>query len=501
MADILIDATTIITMDPQRRIISDGAVAIEGDHIVDVGPSSQLRSKHRAKMIIEGRNTIVIPGLVDLYAHSGGAMLKSLGEGIDGAAWRNMLDDVAFRHATSRWWYVESQLHAIERLRNGCTMMLSQPGVSHARMDNLLYARQTQKAFEDLGIRARVIAGIARAPWPQTYRDYIDGRWVARQVDIDECFSNIEQLIREAKQRPSPLVDYCTGASRIGNPNPVDPMYTPEQAKYVEQQSHRLREIMDRYDVGYWVHAYGNAIEYAYDHDLGLLTSKSILSHCTGISRRSIGILADTQTRVNHCPRARRIISYRQDCPLVELLEAGVTVGLGGDAPYIDRSGDPFLDMQEVIRLQRHRFGDATVIPPGKALEMATIDAHRALHLDDVLGSVEAGKKADLVLVNAYTARLWPLTMPVHQLVYFGSGADVKHVIVNGQQVVRDGRVTLVDEAALLAEAAEEMARLMSIKELGLRELAALSPRTWGHARPSDGPIVPAPRWTMPDHF
>lgn len=501
MADMLITSATIITMDASRRILSDGAVAIEGDRIVAVGLTSDVVSKHQAATVIDGRNTVVIPGLVDLYAHSGGSLLKCLGELIDGAVWRDLLDDIAFRNATPHFWRVDSLVHAVERLRNGCTFMLSQAGVSQARMDNLVYVREVQKAFETLGIRARLIAGIARAPWPQTYADDVDRHPAERAVSHDECLDHIEQLIGESKRSPSPLVDYCTGSSRIGNPNPVDPMYHPDQERYVREQARRLREIMDRYDVGFWCHAYGNAVEYAYDHNLGLLTRKSILSHGTGISRRSIDLLAETETRVNHCPRARRIISYRQDCPVVELLEAGVIVGLGSDAPYIDRSADPFLDMQEAMRLQRHRFGDPTVLPPGKALEMCTIDAYRALHLDDMLGSIEVGKKADVVVVDAHTPRLWPLTVPVPQLVYCGTGGDVKHVIVNGQQVVRDRRVITVDEDALLGEAAEEMARLMSLKALDLPELTKLPERMWGHARLTDAPIAPVPRWSMPDRF
>jgi cytosine/adenosine deaminase-related metal-dependent hydrolase len=483
MADILIERATVITMDRARRVIEDGALAIEGNRLVAVGRTGEVRRAHGARRLIDAHRKIVIPGLVDLYAHSGGGIVKCLGEQLDGARWRDLLDDIAFRYATPRWWYVDSQLHAIERLRNGCTMMLSQPGVSTPRLDHPRYVRETQRAFEDLGIRARIIVGPARPPWPQTYADFVDGRRVERQVTFQEVLANCDRVLAESRADPSRLVDFCVGASRFGNRNPMDPMWKPEHERYARRQADGLRALMDRYQVGYWCHAYGNAIEYAHDAGLGLLGPKTILSHCSGIGRRAIEILAETDTRVNHNPRARRLYLYREPCPVVELLEAGVTVGLGSDGPQPDRSGDPFLDLKGALMLQRHRFGAPGVLPPGKVLEMATIDAHHALDLDHELGSLEPGKKADLVVVDAFRPNLWPLAMPVHQLVYYATGADVEHVFVDGRQVVEGGRVTTVDQAALLEESAQELERLMAYPELGLRELAAIPDRFWGHAR------------------
>jgi 5-methylthioadenosine/S-adenosylhomocysteine deaminase len=483
MADLLIERATVITMDSQRRVIDDGAVAIVGNRIVAVGPTDVVRSEHAAPRVIDGYRKIVAPGLVDLYAHTGGATVKCLGEQLAGDVWRDLLDDIAFRYATPRWWYVDAQLHALERLRNGCTMMLSMPGVSSPRMDNPVYVGENRRAFEDLGIRARIIIGPARPPWPQPYADFVDGERVERMVSLEEIFDNCDGVFAQSRANPSPLVDYCTGTSRFGNRNPMDPMWKPEHERGARRQAAGLRALMDKYDVGYWCHAYGNAIEWAHDEALGLLGPKTILSHCSGISPRTIEILAETDTRVNHNPRARRLYIYREPCPVVELLEAGVTIGLGSDGPQPDRAGDPFLDLKMAMSLQRHRFGAQSVLPPGKALEMGTIDAYRALNLDRELGSLEVGKIADLIVVDAFKPHLWPLAMPVHQLVYFATGADVEHVVVDGKLVIENKRATGVNEAALLEEAAGELERLMSYPELKLRPLAEIPDRFWRHAR------------------
>lgn len=491
----------MITVDRDRRIIEDGAVAIDGGRILEVGSATDVAPRYQARHNLDARNMILIPGLVDLYGHGGASLLKCVGEHLGGATWRGMLDDVGFRFATPRWWYVDTLVHALERLKFGCTFALTQCGVSQARMDDPTYTKQVQRAFEDLGMRARIIAGIARAPWPQTYASYVDGVRSEKVVGHEECLDVIEEVVSNSKSSPSPLVDYCVGTSRIGNANPVDPVYVPEQSKYVRPQAERLRSIMERYDVGFWCHAYGDAIEFAHDQELGLLGRKSILSHCSGISRRSIEILATTGTSVNHCPRARRLVTYNQDCPVVELIDARVNVGLGSDGNYIDRSADPFLDLKAAIRLQQLRFVDSRVLPPGKALEMATIDACRALGLDSDLGSIEAGKMADIVLVDIFKPHLWPLRMPLHQLVYLATGADVAHVFINGEHVIDQGRSTRIDELSLLQEAEEELQRLMSLPDLRLKEYSATPGQLWGHSRRYDQQVDVAPRWRMPDRW
>ena len=159
VADVLIENATVVTVDGDRRVIERGAVAITGDRIVAVGPTDEVGSQHRAPVVIDGRGKIVIPGLVDLYAHSGCGMLKSLGEQLAGIGWWHLMDEVLFSYVTPRWWYVETQLQAAERLRFRCTAILSEPGMSHARLDVPDHIRATERALEDSGIRAGIDRG------------------------------------------------------------------------------------------------------------------------------------------------------------------------------------------------------------------------------------------------------------------------------------------------------------------------------------------------------
>ena len=273
---------------------------------------------------------------------------------------------------------------------------------------------------------------------------------------VETCNS----ILTRHHNHPSKLVDYCVALSRLGNQNAHDPMWSPEREVWVRRQADFMRDMMKRHNVGFWTHMYGNAIEYAHDQKLELLGPNTIISHCTDISQRSIDILRETGTKVAHHPRAARIYTYPGRCPVPELIEAGVTVGLGADGPPPNRNCDIFLDMKAAMRLQRVHFKDPDVMPAGKLLEMATIDGYKALGLDDELGSIEVGKKADIITVDLFQPHLYPINMPVHRVVYEATGQDVRDVIVDGRLVMEGRKVLTIDEEQVL-DSSVEMNRMM----------------------------------------
>lgn len=467
--------TTIITMNAERSVMSRASLIIAEGLIDWIGPHDSLPNRP-FDQIIDGSRAVVMPGMVDLHAKAGHAIIRSLGEHLDAQELRTVWDDIATRYATEQFFYVDAQLGAAEKLLNGTTAIISSPGAAQSRMGDPVYIRQVHRAMEDVGIRARLIAGIGRAPWPQTHVDYKDGKGSEVEVGFEQSLENIESVIATAKTSPSGLVDYVTGASRIGNPNPIDPVFNEDQQRYLRVQFERLSEIMKRYDVGFFANGYGNSVEFAYDNDLGILTERTILSHGTSLSDRALDILQETGTSISHNPRTRRIYEYEGSCRVVEMLEAGITVGLGSDGPAPDRRCDQFATLRAGMKHQRQRFRSHHYLPPGKALEMATIDGYKALGMDAVLGSLEPGKKADLIVIDMSKPHLWPTPTPVQQIAYFATGSDVSHVFVEGMHVVKDGKLTTVDTTALMQEATEELERLMGYSELGLQDLATIDP-------------------------
>jgi cytosine/adenosine deaminase-related metal-dependent hydrolase len=220
----------------------------------------------------------------------------------------------------------------------------------------------------------------------------------------------------------------------------------------------------------------------ALSHELGILGPSTLLSHCTDLTEEEILLCGETQTRIVHNPSA--VASILGRCPVQELLEAGVLVCLGSDATAPDRSGDMFRHMQQCMHYHRTHFRDPSWLPPGKVLEMCTIDAAKALGLEHEIGSLEAGKKADLILVDLRRPHLYPANMPEFRVTCFANGNDVDTVIVDGRVVLSGRKAVHVDEDAILDAAQTEAERF--IARLGLRDLLRTPGTFWSHVRATD---------------
>ncbi len=189
-------------------------------------------------------------------------------------------------------------------------------------------------------------------------------------------------------------------------------------------------------------------------HTLGLLGPRTLLSHATDLEAPDIALLAETGTSIAHNPAA--IFSQLGRCPVPELIDAGVTVGLGSDATAPDRSADMFRHMFALTRYHRADRRDPGLFPPHQTVEMATVGSARALGMADRVGSLEVGKAADVILIDVNKPHLTPFTHPVHQIVYFATGADVDTVVVDGVVRMRHGRIDHVDEERVIVDAVRE---------------------------------------------
>lgn len=452
MEHLLFHAATVITMNHDRAILEDTSVAVRGGRIVEIGPADAMRKSHAAAKIIDCRHKALLPGLVDLHGYLGGSLLKSAGQNLDGGTRRAMLDNLLPDFTDEAWWEADAQLNALERLKMGTTCMFTMMGGNGTRTDETIFTEICARELERLGLRTRIGLGPARPPWPRRYTYWRHGERTERMVSFEEVMDNCDRLLSRHVRGTDAIVDYGLALSRIGNRNEHDPVWSPEREQWVRKQAEAIRDLQRKHGVTFWTHMYGNAVEYAYDEKLDLLGPSTVLSHCTGISERAIGILRDTGTHAAHHPRAARIYTYPGRCPVPELIDAGVNVALGSDMPSTHNC-DLFIDMKAAIDQQRIHFKDANVLPPGKVLEMATIDGYKSLGLDHELGSVEVGKRADLITVNLYQPHLYPLDMVVYRLVYNATGSDIADVSVAGRLVMQDRQFLTADEAEVLERA------------------------------------------------
>ena len=487
MQDLLFDNATVVTMDANRSILEYTSVGVRAGRVCEVGPARELRAKYADAKKIDCSRKALLPGLVDLHGYLGGSLLRSIGQNLGGGARRNMLEELLTTATDEEWWEVDAQLNALERLKFGTTCMFSMMGGNGTRTDDVVFAQTAARELERIGLRTRIGVGPARPPWPRKFTYWRGGTKATRAVSFEQVIDNCDRLLSERSNKPRGLVDYGVALSRIGNRNEHDPVWSPEREQWVHAQAVVARHLKEKHRVMFWTHMYGNSIEYAHDEKLGLLGPDCVFSHCTDISERAIGIMRDSGTHAAHHPRAARIYTYPGRAPVPELIDAGVNVALGSDSPSTHNC-DLFLDMKAAIDQQRIHLKNADILPPGKALEMATIDGYKSLGLDQELGSVEVGKQADLITVDLFQPHLCPRDMLIYRLVYNATGSDVSDVCVAGRLVVEARKVLTIDEAATLERVQAVYERF--IERAGLKEMRKNPARFWGVSRSSEGPTT-----------
>jgi 5-methylthioadenosine/S-adenosylhomocysteine deaminase len=436
--DLIVRAGVVVTMDPQRRLIRDGAVAVRGKRIVAVDKASAIDERYRAERVLGDSDKVVLPGLIDCHNHP----VHFLSKG--------MIDDMRY---PERWrdrvWPYEATLSAdetlvastgtfLEMIRNGTTCFCD-PGT--------LEPEAVAQAADQTGIRGIV----ARMTW---------------DVRDSTAPSEFNDDTATALGRAEECVHTCSGLAG----GRVRAWFSLVRADHVSDQL--IRDVKRRADalkVGIHAHLsttrgqveaalreWGKTPVARY-RDLGALGTNAHLVHMGAITDEDVKILEEFDPSVCHCPSASMFGGF--GCiahgKFPELVENGVRVVLGTDACAISR----FIDMVRIMYLvscaHKDVKADPTVIGAHKAMEMATIDAAKALAWEDEIGSLEAGKLADIVIADASGIE-WqpnPMDLPVANLVYSGNGSCVRTVIIDGRIVMEDRQFTMIDETDFVARA------------------------------------------------
>jgi cytosine/adenosine deaminase-related metal-dependent hydrolase len=471
--DLLIVHGTLITVDAERRVIDDGAVAVAGDRIVAVGATADLARRYAARKTLDAHRKAVMPGLIDCHAHAGHGLLKTIGAG-DADAWMEACRIVYTIGSDEAFWYAEARLAALERLKCGTTtgVCLFGGGDSIMRVDDPRYAARHCAAIAEAGTRSFLAVGPSRPPAPRTYGTWHGNRREDVEVSDDVMYETCEEIVRTQHRGANGRVNICITL-------PVwEPQHTPAQAPYeatFREHARRYGDLALRRGLAFTQDGHRAGTLARARDDLGLLSERAFMSHSIDLTPEDIAACVETGTRIVHNPSA--IMSIRGRCPVPELIDAGVTVALGSDGIAPDRSYDMFRHMFQCMHYHRRHFRDARVLPHGKVLEMATIDAARALGLEDEIGSLEAGKKADIILVDLWKPHMLPLNMPVYRVTAFANGADVSTTIVDGRILMEERSVTTLDETEVM-ECAQAAAEQM-LDRTGLSPLLASPPTLW----------------------
>ena len=447
----IITGGLVVTLDAARAVISDGAVVVRDGRIAAVGTAAEHAATPGTR--IDAAGMIVLPGLIDAHAHAGHCLVKTLGGG-DGARWTQAVEEIYPRGSTPEFWAADGALAALERLRAGITTGLAIFGAYGSRTDDAVYAEAHAAAYARVGVRLVLCPGVSPPPFPNRFR----------RTDGSEHAVGLEEQLAVCDA----LIGLQSDATRIMLAAPVGT--TPDYLDVARQ----VRALSRSRGVGFTQDGHRAGTVRA-AHAAGLLGPDALLSHCIDLEPDEIEAIIETRTKVAHNPSANFSIIGR--CPAIELMQAGATVAICSDGTAPDRPFDLFRHMQQAMHYHRRYFRDAKVLPPGKALEMVTIDAARALGLDAEIGSLEVGKRADVTLVDIRKAHLYPPDMPLYRLVAFANAADVDTVMVGGRILMAGRAIRHVEEGAILDDAAREIG--LALDRTGLRGMAETPAGFW----------------------
>ena len=485
-ATIFVNAT-IITLDPQRRVLENASVRIVQDRIAAIGAVAEITPEPGDK-VIDCRGKLVIPGLIDAHGHAGHCLIRGIGADTS-PIWMKIVTPTYFHNVTRDFWYAEGMVSALERLRAGVTTGVSIIA-SMPRSDDPVFASNHAAAYDQVGLREIICTGPAGAPWPRNVTRWDTGSPVRHSVSLAEMMEGAEAAIQTLNNSAEGRIKvYLTPFTIVPSLDPSN-MSTPDQAVHLTQidrdHARLVRELARKYGIRLHSDAFAGHIRLAaQDKENALLGPDIHLQHCWGISHQEIDILAETGTSVTHAPPGR-------STPVIEMMARGINLAITTDGTAPNRYFDLFQTARSFQSIQHVLRGhDRYYFPPGKVLEMITIDAARALGMDHEIGSLEVGKKADLVVIDMRAPHLTPDWQPVHRLIAQAVGSDVDMVMVNGQIIFAENTALRVDEQAALAEG-NAVARAL-VARAGLE--GHLCDPGWGQLyRTFDEPVVP-PVW------
>jgi len=430
-----IENGTIITMDAEHRIFSEGYVLVEDGRIVAVGEGAPPEGDVER---IEASGMVVMPGLVDTHAHAGHTLTKGLGS--DSEAWMNIAGRIYAQAVDTEFWAAEAALSALERIKCGTTTaaLLFGGGPDIMRTEAPEAAQAHLAAVADMGVREILAVGPNRPTSQHLYRSYTRNRYAEIQVSPDAQLTVCAELIDAFP---------TDGDQRIAVSLPVFTARELEE-KSVYNLSDKTRNLAREKGVLFIQDGHREGSIAANAERLELFDDHSLLAHCIELTDGDIAALKRTGAKVAHNPSA--LMSVYGRCPATELMESGVVVSLGTDAAAPDRSFDMFRNMFQAHRYHARHFGDDSILPPAQLLEMATMGGARALSMDSEIGSLEPGKRADIILVNMRQPHLWPPAHPLQRLARFANGADVDTTIIGGRILMRGRKLVSHDEDAIL---------------------------------------------------
>jgi 5-methylthioadenosine/S-adenosylhomocysteine deaminase len=436
---LVVTNATVITMDPGGRTIPLGGVAIDGRDIVAVGTASEIAARFTATDSIDAKGQVVLPGLINTHTHAPMVLYRGLADDLALMEWlQKYIFPAEAKTVTPEFVRVGTRLAALEMIRSGTT----------AYADMYYFEEEVAKATREAGLRGVLGQTIIQFPVP-------DARTPAAGLERGVAFVN--QFARDDLIIPAlaPHAMYTlesetlkaikAAADRLRAPLIIHLAETRDEVAASLKQ-HHASPVQYLESIGFWRPASRSG---------GTPGPRTVAAHAVHVSPADIAILSRSGTGVSHNPESNMKLASGT-APVPAMRTARIPVGLGTDGAASNNDLDMFEAMRQAALLHKLQSGDPRVLPARTVLEMATVEGARALGLETSIGSLEPGKRADLIVVSMSSARQTPLYDPVSHLVYATRGDDVQTTIVNGRVLMRDRVVLTLDERTVLADAVRQ---------------------------------------------
>ncbi|BAU57242.1 S-adenosylhomocysteine deaminase [Halorhodospira halochloris] len=424
--DSLIHARWVIPVEPEGAVLENFGVAIEAGRIVDLAPSAELNSRYTSGQVRNLDQHALIPGLINSHTHAAMTLLRGLADDLPLMTW-----------LTEHIWPAEQRWVGEEFVRAGSTLAIGEMlrGGVTCFNDMYFFPEQTAQAAKDAGMRA--VIGMIVINVPSAYASGPQ-EYLHKGLEFHD------------KYKDDPL---------------IRPIFSPHAPYTVDEQwLTQVRTYSDELQLPIHMHVHETADEISGSLDqhgkrplqrldeMGLVSPHLLAIHATQLEEAEIERLAEAGAHVVHCPESNLKLASGF-CPSAALDEAGVNVALGTDSAASNNDLDMIGEMRTAALLGKAVAANAAAIPASRVLRMATLNGAQALGIDDLVGSIEPGKQADLAAINLNEIELSPIYNPLSHLVYATNRQHVSDVWVAGKNLVREGRLSTVDKTQAIKQA------------------------------------------------
>lgn len=426
--DLLITGGTVITMDAQRRVLDDGAVAVRADSIVAVGPRSELETKYAAAKVINAHGAIVMPGLINGHTHAAMSLFRGIAEDLSLDDWLHAyIFPAEARNVTEDFTAWGTRLAILEMLRGGTTTYA----------DMYYFEDAVARVTKEAGMRGVLGETVIDFPAPDN-------------KSLPEAFAYTQKFLDHWKGDPlivaavAPHSMYTCSEKTLQDAAALARRNSAPILIHIAEAPFELEQSRNKYGL----------TPVAYLSRAGVLGPDVVGAHCILVDHADITTLVHFNVGCIYNPSSN-MKTAAGVMPVVEMLAAGEAIGLATDGAASNNNLDMFEEMDLAAKLQKLTRMDSRALPAEQVVALATITGARALHLDKQIGSLEPGKKADLILVDTSAPHATPMYNVYSQLVYALKASDVRTVIIGGKIVMENRQMLTLNEPEILAKARE----------------------------------------------